>query len=167
MQHRVAFYPCCGLDIKQPLELLRPYADEVIFCDINKSLKPRWQNYLNTMAPAGPRPTFLIGDAREVISQVILINVLFYRKDSDGEGGSGIYVLGDSFLPQVLQRFPRDGGLIITDGSNSRGSNFKRMKRPNGMCKHGWVFRRSPEQRYLGSDGLHVVTVVPAEVAKA
>jgi hypothetical protein len=43
MQHRVAFYSCCGLDIERPLQLLRPYADEVIFCDINKSLQPRWE----------------------------------------------------------------------------------------------------------------------------
>ena len=167
MQHRVAFYPCCGLDIERPLELLRPYADEVIFCDINRSLQRRWQKFLNPMPPFGPRPTSLTGDAREVISQITQINVLFYRKDSDGEGGSGIYVLGESFLPHVLQRFPGDGGLIITDGSNSRGSNFKRMKRPNGMCRHGWAFRRSPEQPYLASDGLHVITVIPAEAAKA
>jgi hypothetical protein len=91
MQHRVAFYPCCGLDIQRPLELLRPYADEVIFCDINKSLRPRWQKFANTMAPGGLRPAFLIGDAREVISRITRIDVLFYRNDSGGEGGSGVF----------------------------------------------------------------------------
>ena len=154
MQHRVAFYPCCGLEIERPLELLRPYADEVIFCDINKSLQPRWQRYVNTIALAGPRPVFLIGDAREIISQTTQMSVLFYRKDSDGEGGSGVLVLGNSFLPQVLRRLPVEGGLIITDGSNSRGGNFKRMIGPNGMHKHGWFLRRSSEQPYLESDGL-------------
>src|SRR5271169_3757610 len=167
MQHRVAFYPCCGLDIERPLELLPPYADEVIFCDINKSLQPRWQKCLNTMAPAGPRPTFLVADAREAISRITQINVLFYRKDSDGEGGSGVFVLGDAFLPHVLRKLPGEGGLIITDGSNSRGSNFKRMIRPNGMRKHGWLFRRSSEQPYLESDGLHLVTVAPGEAVEA
>jgi hypothetical protein len=162
MQHRVAFYPCCGLDIERPLELLRPYADEVIFCDINKSLLPRWQKCVNVMVPVGPRPTFLIGDARETISRITRINVLFYRKDSDGEGGSGVFVLGDSFLLHILRRFPLEGGVIVTDGSNSRGSNCKRMVRPNGMRKHGWLFRRSPEQPYLESDGLDVFTAALA-----
>jgi hypothetical protein len=166
MQHRVAFYPCCGLDIERPLELLRPYADEVIFCDINKSLHARWRKRVNTMALSRARPTFLTGNARDAISRITQINVLFYRTDSDGEGGSGIFVLGDSFLPHVLRRFPLKGVIIITDGSNSRGSNFKRMIRPNGMCKHGWLFLRSPKQPYLESDGLYVVTVTPADAVK-
>jgi hypothetical protein len=143
MQHRVAFYPCCGPDIERPLQLLRPYPDEVVFCDTNKSLQPQWQRCLLAAAPDGPRPTLLVRDVREAISRMTLINVLFYRKDSDGEGGSGVLVLGDSFLPEILQRFPPEGGLIITDGSNSRGGNFKRMKRSNGMCKHGWVSKVS------------------------
>ena len=167
MQHRTAFYPCCGLDIERPLELLRPYADEVIFCDINKSLQPRWEKCVNTITPSGPRPRFLIDDAREAIARITQIGVLFYRKDSDGEGGSALFVLGDSFLPHILRRFPWEGGVIITDGSNSRGSNFKKMTRPNGMRKHGWLFRRSPEQPYLETDGLHVLTVAPAEAVKA
>jgi hypothetical protein len=167
MQHRVAFHPCCGLDIQRPLELLRPYAHEVIFCDINKSLRPRWQNCLHTVALEGLRPTFLVGDVREVISRITLINVLFYRKDSAGEGGSGVFVLGDSFLPDVLWRFPKDGGLIIADGSNSRDSNFKGMIRTNGMSKHGWLFRMSPEQPFLASEGLYIVAAAPAEVVQA
>lgn len=162
MQHRVAFYPCCGLDIERPLELLRPYADEVIFCDINRSLQRRWQKCLNPIAPSGPRPTFLTGDARETISQITQINVLFYRKDSDCEGGSGVFVLGDSFLPHVLRRFPLEEGVIITDGSNSRGSNFKRMIRSNGLCKDGWFFLKSPLQPYIESDALYVITVASA-----
>jgi hypothetical protein len=163
----VAFYPCCGLDIERPLELLRPYVDEVIFCDSNRWLQPRWQKSADVSTPAGPRRTFLVDDARKAISSIAQINVLFYRKDSDSEGGSGVFVLGDAFLPHLLQRFPRNGGLIITDGSNDRGSNFKRMIRRNGMCKHGWLFRKSPDQPYLESDGLQAVTVAPAEVVKA
>jgi|SRR5271156_6310674 len=167
MQHRVAFYPCCRLDIKRPLELLRPYADDVVFCDIDGSLLPRWKRIVGTKTAAEPRPSFLIGDIREAISQVAVINVLFYRRDSSGEGGSGMFVLGDSFLSHVLRRIPVEGGLIITDGSNSRGSNFKRMIRPNGMRKHEWLFRRSSEQPYLESDGLHLVTVAPGEAVEA
>src|SRR5215831_21114693 len=98
MRHRVAFYPCCGPDIERPLDLLRLYADEVIFCDINKTLRPRWQRCLNALRPPGPRPTFLIGHVRQVISQITWINVLFYRRDSDGEGGSGGSSLGTHFF---------------------------------------------------------------------
>ena len=82
-------------------------------------------------------------------------------------GRQRVFVLGDSFLPYLLQRFPADEGLIITDGSNSRGANFKRMIRPSGMCKHGWFFCRAAEQPYIESDGSYVVTVTPAETAKA
>jgi hypothetical protein len=160
----VAFYPCCGLDIERPLELLSPYADQVIFCDINKSLQARLQKCVNRMGPPEPRPTFVLSDAREAVSRIIQINVLFYRKDSDGEGGSGVFVLGDSFLPPILRRFPLAGGVIITDGSNSHSSNFERMIRPNGLCKHGWLFCKSPEQPYIESDGLYVITVAPATV---
>ncbi len=167
MQHRVAFYPCCHLDIKRPLELLDRYTDEVIFCDINASLLPRWKRIVSTETATEPRPSFLIGDVREAISRVAVINLLFYRRDSAGEGGSGVFVLGDSFLPHLLQRFPAEGGLIITDGSNSRGSNFERMIRPNGMCKHGWLFTKSSNQPYIESDRRYVVTVAPAPAVAA
>jgi hypothetical protein len=167
MQHRVAFYPCCGLDIKRPLELLHRYADEVIFCDINESLLPRWKRIVSTETATEPLPSFLIGDVREAISQVAVMNVFFYRRDSPGEGGSGVFVLGDSLLPHILQRFPAEGGLIITDGSNSRGSNFERMIRPNGMYKHGRLFTKSCNQPHIESDRLYVITVAPAPAVEA
>jgi hypothetical protein len=103
----------------------------------------------------------LIGNVRDVISRLSVINVLFYRRDSAGEGGSGVFVLGDSFLPHILRRFPPEGGLIITDGSNSRGGNFEKMMRSNGMHKHGWSFTKSCDQPFIESDQLYVVTVTP------
>jgi hypothetical protein len=166
MRHRVAFYPCCHLDIKRPLELLRRYAEEVIFCDIDPSLLPRWKRIVGTEAATEPRPSFLVGDAREVMSHIAVIDVLFYRRDSAGEGGSGLFVLGDSFLPHILERFPSEGGLIITDGANSRGSNFERMIRPSGMSKHGCLFMKCSDQPYIESDRLYVVTVAPATVVE-
>jgi len=162
MRHRVAFYPCCALDIRRPLELLHDYVDEVVFCDINASLLRRWKRIVSVETAIGPRPSFLIADVRKAISQVAVINILFYRRDSLGEGGSGVFVLGDSFLPHILRRFPAEGGLIITDGSNSRGGNFNRMIRPSGMCKHGWLFTKSCNQPYIETDRLHVITVGPA-----
>lgn len=158
MPHRVAFYPCCQCDIEEPLLLLAPFADEVIFCDLNSKLLPLWRKVVSSGSGV-PRAEFMTGDVRKVISNIKVIDVLFYRNDNPGEGGSGVFVLGDSFLPSILERFNPRGGLIITDGSNSRGSNFKRMIRKSGMTKHGWSFRMSPDQPYLDHYGLHVVEV--------
>jgi hypothetical protein len=156
----VAFYPCCRDDLIEPLTLLRPYADEAVFCDSDGRLESRLRRLACASESGGPTALIRIGDARQVILTLSRINVLFYRRDSEGEGGSGLFVLGDSYLPLVLQRFPADGGLIITDGSNSRGSNFKRMVRPSGMTKHGWRFHRPPEQPpLLVQAGLHLIEV--------
>ncbi len=166
MRHRVAFYPCCHRDIEEPLALLTPFADEVIFCDINSALLPRWRKAVGSLS-GGLRASFLIGDVRQVVASVEVIDVLFYRGDSPGEGGSGVFVLGDSFLPSILKRFRAPGGLIITDGSNSRGSNFERMIRRSGMAKHGWSFRKYPDQPYAERYGLHIVEVKPILATQA
>ncbi len=47
---------------------------------------------------------------RLVLRELEQLHVLFYRGDSAGEGGSGVFVLGDSFLPHLLERFPQEGG---------------------------------------------------------
>ena len=167
MPHRVAFYPCCGRDIEQPLELLHGYADEVIFCESNQSLLPRWKTAVNAATATKPAPAFLIGDVREAVSRIAVIDILFYRGDSAGEGGSGVFILGDSFLPYILRRFPAAGGLIISDGSNSRGGNFKRMIRLTGMCKTGWLFKKSNNQPFLDTDGLYVINVRPVSATEA
>lgn len=60
-------------------------------------------------------PGFIVGDAFAALSQLDVIDVLFYRRDSSGEGGSGIFVLGDSFLRPVLKQSAPKGGLIVTD----------------------------------------------------
>lgn len=164
MRPKVAFYPCCYQDIKQPLTLLQPFVDQVVFCDINSALLPRWRKSTRTLLD-GPHASFLIGDVRQVIASVEVIDVLFYRGDSTGEGGSSVFVLGDSFLPCILERFHPKGGLIITDGSNSRGGNFKRMIRNNGMTKHGWSFQPFPEQLYVDRYGLYIVEVKPVPAA--
>jgi hypothetical protein len=165
MRHRVAFYPCCHRDIEEPLALLAPYAEEVVFCDINSSLLPQWEKIV-TRQSCVPHASFLIGDVRQIIGDIKTIDVLFYRGDSSGEGGSGVYVLGDSFLPSILKQFPPEGGLIITDGSNSRGSNFKRMIRRTGMTKHGWSFQKHTDQPYAELQ-LHIIEVKPSPLAQS
>lgn len=142
--------------------MLDPFVEKVIFCDINSRLLTKWEGIIATNTSYRSKASFLVGDVRKVISSIEVIDVLFYRGDSQCEGGgSGIFILGDSFLPYILKRFPTEGGLIITDGSNSRGGNFKKMTRPNGMKKHGWAFKRSPDQPYIDEYRLQLITVKP------
>jgi hypothetical protein len=159
---KTAFYPCCNSDIEAPLRLLSGYVDNVIFCDVNPRLRSRWKRILNEIADIQlPTAEFIVGDAKEVCLRLPVIDVLFYRKDGTGEGGSGLFVLGDMILRPLLQHFPSNGGLILTDGSNSRGSNFKKMVSRNGLIKHGWKFSTTPEQPYLDQHGLWRISVSP------
>jgi hypothetical protein len=155
----IAFYPCCGVDIKEPLILLRDFVDEVIFCDIDNRLSKGWRRFVAHAEFGSPSSTFPVGDINEIVHQLPVINLLFYRRDSAGDGVSGVFVLGDSVLPPILQHFPAVGGLIITDGSNSRGSNFKRMIRPAGLIKHGWKFSMASQQPFMKACALHVINV--------
>ena len=162
---RVAFYPCCCRDVVKPVELVQPYADQIVFCDIDEQLKSEWQQLKSPLPGSTVQVVFRIDDARKVIASLDQIDVLFYRGDSEGEGGSGLFVLGDSVLPNILAKFPSQGGLIITDGSNSRGSNFKRMIRRSGLRKHGWHFNLAQAQPLLESHGLHIIAVLPDTTA--
>ncbi|MGH7044903.1 MAG: hypothetical protein ACREE2_00765 [Stellaceae bacterium] len=156
-----AFYPCCAHDIEEPRALLRNYVDHIIFCDINERHSFVRNRPAGSASARSPTAELIFGDAREVVHRLPEITVLFYRRDSTGEGGSGVFVLGDSFLPLVLQRFSTHGGLIVTDGSNSRGGNFKKMIRTNGLMKHGWKFSKSSEQPFLERHQLHIIEVKP------
>lgn len=165
MRHRVAFYPCCYLDVVEPLALLAPYANEVVLCDIDSKLLPIWEKAIASQT-SKVKVSFLVGDVRQVVSSLKSVDVLFYRGDSPGEGGSGVFVLGDSFLPRILERLNPEGSLIITDGSNSRGGNFKKMIRPNGMTKHGWLFLPYPEQPYVEKHNLHIISAKLAQAVQ-
>jgi hypothetical protein len=159
---KTAFYPCCNRDILEPIHLLSGYVDKIIFCDINPRLKTTWNRSLPKGAKRNlPMAEFIVGDAKEVCSHLLSVDVLFYRRDSTGEGGSALFVLGDMFLRPLLEHFPSNGGLIFTDGSNSRGGNFKRMIRRNGLVKHGWKFSTTPEQPYIDAYGLWRISVSP------
>lgn len=114
------------------------------------------------LADDGPSTEFVVADAFDALARLDVIDLLFSRRDSSGEGGSGIFVLGDVFLRPLLKRFARRGGLIVTDGSNSRGSNFKKMVRRTGLTKHGWSFSASSYQPYRAEHGLWRISVVPA-----
>lgn len=153
---RTAFYPCCGTDITVPRQLLCGIVERIVFCDVHPHLT-RWA----AAAPKfqSPEAEFVVGDAREVVAQIPVINVLFYRRDSLGEGGSGVFVLGDVFLRDLISRFPQAGGLIVSDGSNSRGGNFKRMIRKNGLLKFERSFSVAASQPFIQEHGLWCIEV--------
>ena len=161
-QRNIAFYPCCALDIEEPLEVLKGTVDEIVFCDPKISLIPHWertQRHLRTHEL--PTIAFESDDARRVIERLERVDVLFYRRDSDGEGGSGLYVLSQWFLPDVLNKMPESGGLIVTDGSNSRRSLFRKMKREMGYTKFGWYMRPTKKQPFLDKYGHYQILATP------
>lgn len=155
MLPRTAFYPCCARDIIEPIQFLSGYVDQIYFCDIGSAGK----SLVAQNKAMKPRPIYLQGDAREVIKTVEQIDVLFYRRDSNGEGGSGLYVLGDSFFPRILERFNPNGGFIVTDGSNSRGSIYRRMRRNSGYSGYGWHIFKTDKQPFETKHGLLLFSV--------
>lgn len=155
MPPKTAFYPCCARDIVEPIQLLSEYVDRIYFCDIRQVGK----SLVAQNRARQPRPIYLQGDAREVIKTIEQIDVLFYRRDSNGEGGSALYVLGDSFFPRILEKFNPYGGFIITDGSNRRGSIYKRMNRNSGYNGYGWHIYKTIEQPFETEHGLLLFAV--------
>ncbi len=157
---RIAFYPCCARDFLEPLEMLSNYVDEVIFCDPNPNLKAELAS-LNVQEKEYLPTARLISDgARRGIRTLERIDVLFYRKDSMGEGGSGVLVLAKPFLLTVLEKMPPEGGLIITDGSNHGNHYYQKTFRPQGVNKFGYHMCALPEseQPFIKED-LHVIKV--------
>lgn len=150
---RRAFYPCCADDTEEPRRLMAGIVEEIIYCDIRR---PRgWRQPKPT--DGLPSVAFVQRSLIDYVDVLPLIDVLFYRRDSTGEGGSGLYILGKEWLPRILQHFPDEGGLIITDGSNSGSGIFRKMIRPSGYLRKGWgcQFWPSREQPWLISHGLH------------
>lgn len=154
---RVAFYPCCGSDVSEPRRLLAQYVDEIIFCD--RRTFRAWHVQENTTSL--PSAHFVTGDVRDIIRTLPSVSLLFYRGDSKGEGGSGIFILGKLWLREILEHFPDIGGLIITDGSNSGGGMFRKMTRTSGHTKiaWGWTFQPAPDQELLPTHHLHKIEV--------
>ena len=103
----------------------------------------------------------LISDgARRGIQTLERIDVLFYRKDSMGEGGSRVLVLAKPFLLTVLERMPPEGGLIITDGSNRGNHYYRKTFRPQGVKKFGYHLCGLPAtEQPFEDDGLRVIEV--------
>ena len=126
---RVGFYPVSARDYLEPLQMLKGYVDRLIFCDIDCT--PRGLRDLRELRQTAsdeglPEPIFLLGDAIAAMECLKPVDVFFLRKDSgDGEGGSGLYLLGRERLPRTLNMVI-PGGLLLTDERNG-GDWFKQM----------------------------------------
>lgn len=157
---RIALYPCCARDFLEPLEILNGYADEIVFCDPDLSLKDEFASLVAQRE--GHRLTArLISDGvRRGIQTLERIDILFYRRDSRGEGGSGVLVLAKPFLPSVLEKMPLEGGLIITDGSNRGNHYYRKTFRPQGVKKFGYHLCALPAaEQPFREKGLHIIKV--------
>lgn len=141
---RIAFYPCCAADIRHPAIALTGIVDEIIYCDINPNLR----DDRSLVDSNGPKRTFWRKDIREALEQIPRIDVFFYRRDGTSEGGSGVYVLGKCIMPLILAKMIRDPSLFVTDGSNSRGGTFSKMKRNSGLIDRGKHITKRSEQRF-------------------
>ncbi len=156
-RNKVAFYPCCAGDFIQPRKILAEYVDEIIFCDIRKNEK--WHQVPNK--DESPKVTLIIEDVRKYVKRLPTIDVLFYRNDGRGEGGSHININGPWGVDNIAKRFSKHGGIIITDGSNDYGHIYKKMHRPDGYTrsKIGLHFKLSDNQHLLDQYGLHTIEV--------
>lgn len=115
-QRRVGFYPCCASDVREPLEILAGQVDHVIFCDrFNQSNWKRSRFQTNLSVSKYPSYEFRVGPWRDVVLELEPIHLLFYRRDSNGEGGSHDSAIALSALELLFSRMS-DPCWIITDG---------------------------------------------------
>jgi len=156
LHRKIAFYPCCGKDFAIPVKILASLVDEIIFCDIRK-IHEFYKLNLNRF---DIKIKFIQGDVRRVIFEIPRIKVFFYRGDSAGEGGSGVYLLRKRWLKHIIDKFADREGLLITDGSNS-GHLFKKIIRHSKYFYENWntQFELCPEQPWLDKYGLYKVKV--------
>lgn len=132
------FYPCCGSDTKNALELFGDCVADAHFADPYRPPRMRASDYdawtARTIAHIG---TFVTGPSEmsitattpcsvhshrkdgllALIEDVPPLSVFYYRGDSIGEGGSNQHWLGPVLLHVVLAKL-LNGGLIATSGGN-------------------------------------------------
>ena len=150
---RTAFYPCCANDILLPRQILQGLVDEIHFCDLRRP--QAWSIQSRKKDPIVIK--FFEGSALEILDELPPISVFFYRRDGDGEGGSGLFFLGEELFQRVLSRCTPQGALIVTDGSNSPDGLFEKLICPEGFENWGWSFMPAQEQPWLHEYELHVI----------
>jgi len=136
------FYPCCGHDISHAISEFASYVESLHFADpFNAPGNNKTQESITThdvphvervaAKTSDPETTVIkehevqvhAGDGLQALyKKVPDLSVFYYRGDSPGEGGSNQRWLEPVLFHYVLSRL-LDGGLIVTDGSNS-GYNY-------------------------------------------
>jgi hypothetical protein len=117
---RTGFYPASASDYLAPLQLLKGWVDHMIFCDLHKAPRNRadTQELREQIQAQGlPEASFLLGDALTALECIEPVDVFFLRRDSSGEGGSGLSLLHADRIRLVLNVI-KPGGLLITDKAN-------------------------------------------------
>ena len=117
---RTGFYPASASDYLPPLQLLKGLVDHMIFCDLHKAPRNRadTQELREKIQLQGlPEASFLLGDALTALECIKPVDVFFLRRDSSGEGGSGLNLLHADRIRLVLNVI-KPGGLLITDKAN-------------------------------------------------
>ena len=130
---RTGFYPVCARDYLEPMRLLKGCIDEFIFCDI--MCMPKSIATLNELRQIAkveglPNPSIMIGDALVAMRVLKPVDLFFLRRDSDGEGGSELNLLGPGRLPDVVEMIQPDG-LLVTDRACGRSwfDDFEKGRR--------------------------------------
>lgn len=158
---KTAFYPCCREDFLEPLEMLNGYVDEVVFCDPSSEVQSAFLALADSSPKNLPKAHLVSDGARRGVETLERIDVLFYRRDGTGGGGSDVLVLAKPFLPTVLNKMPPEGGLIITDGSNRGNHYYQKTFRTQGVTKFGYhLCALPPAEQPFEKEGLHVIKVV-------
>ena len=154
---KIAFCPACCGDFFESRKILSSFVDEIIYCDIEEH--PNWNRIDNK--DRSPKVSLVIEDAKTYVHKLPKIDVIFYRNDGKGEGGSGLNVNGPWGADNIATKFGNEGGLIITDGSNDEGHIYKKMFRPEGYTRNktGLHFQLADDQHLLNEYGLHIIEV--------
>jgi hypothetical protein len=116
---RTGFYPACEYDYLEPLQLFKEWVDVFYFCDIRLTNSHVSKiNFASKKANEKglPTPSLLCIDAVQAIRHLRPVDLFFQRRDSHGEGGSGLFLLGNQQLPFVVAMV-KANGLIVTDCS--------------------------------------------------
>ena len=117
---RTGFYPACARDYLEPLQMLKGWVDHLIFCDLLKAPQSGLaiqQLRQTILTHSLPEASFLLGDAVSALACIKSVDVFFLRRDSSGEGGSGLALLQAERIRLVLSVI-KPGGLLVTDKPN-------------------------------------------------
>jgi hypothetical protein len=117
---RTGFYPASARDYLEPLQFFKGWVDHLMFCDLNVSPvnRAKIEELRETIRIQGlPEASFVLGDALTALACIKPVDVFLVRRDSNGEGGSGLVLLHAERIRLVLKVI-KPGGLLVTDKPN-------------------------------------------------